>query len=96
MSKKTFDSIMTGLQEAIRYVNGDETAAYRVLTVNPADIKQARKKIGLTRDAFATTFGISAATIRKWENGERVPNAAARVLLTIISREPEAVMRALR
>lgn len=96
MSKEAFDSIMTGLQEAIRYVNGDETAAHRIVKVKPTDIKEARKKVGLTRDAFARTFGLSPATVRKWENGERVPNGAAQVLLTIIGREPEAVLRALR
>lgn len=96
MSKKAFDSIMTGLQEAIRYVNGDESAAYRVVQVNPADIKIARKKVGLSRDDFADAFGLSPATLRKWENGERVPTGAARALLTIISREPEAALRAIR
>lgn len=96
MSKKAFDSIMTGLQEAIRYVNGDESVAYRVYKVNPADIKTARKKIGLSRDDFANMFGLSAATLRKWENGERQPTGAARALLTIIAKEPEAALRAIR
>ncbi len=96
MSKKAFDSIMTGLQEAIRYVNGDESAAYRVVKVNPADIKTARKKVGMSRDDFAHAFGLSSATLRKWENGERNPTGAARALLTIISREPEAALRAIR
>jgi DNA-binding transcriptional regulator YiaG len=62
----------------------------------PGDIKTARKKVGLSRDAFARTFGLSPATLRKWENGERQPTGAARVLLTIISREPEAALRAIR
>lgn len=88
--------MMKGLQEAIRYVEGDESVAYRVVKVNPADIKIARKKVGLSRDDFANAFGLSAATLRKWENGERVPTGAARALLTIISREPEAALRAIR
>ncbi len=96
MAKKAFEQIMEGLQDALAYVQGDDEAVARVVTVKPADIKKARLKIGLTRDAFARTFGLSSATIRKWENGERVPNGAARILLTIISREPEAVLRALR
>jgi DNA-binding transcriptional regulator YiaG len=34
--------------------------------------------------------------VRNWENDEREPTGAARVLLTIISREPRAALRAIR
>ena len=62
--------------------------------------------IGMLGDALAARLGrfnpqivgvrTAAATLRKWENGEREPTGAARVLLTIISREPEAALRAIR
>jgi putative transcriptional regulator len=98
MTKKAFDNIMAGLQDALAYSKGDKSAMARVIRVHvkPADIKTARRKIGLSRDAFARVFGLSSATLRKWENGERRPTGAARVLLTIISREPEAALRAIR
>jgi putative transcriptional regulator len=90
MSKQAFEGIMEGLQDALGYAKGDRSAAARVVkrSVKPADIKTARKNIGLSRDAFA----LSAATLRKWENGEREPTGAARV----ICREPEAALRAIR
>ena len=89
---------MQGLAEALAYSRGDKSAAGRVVrvAVKPADIKTARKRVGLSREAFARTFGLSPATLRKWENGEREPTGAARILLTIISREPEAALRAIR
>ena len=98
MSKKAFDNMMTGLQEVLAHVEGDKAVAHRVVRVDvkPADIKTARKKVGLSRDDFARMFGLSAATLRKWENGERQPTGAARALLAIISREPEAALRAIR
>lgn len=96
MSKKAFDGIMQGLQDALAYTQGDKSAVARVVHVKPADIKTARKKVGLSRDDFALLFGLSAATLRKWENGERHPTGAARALLAIISREPEAALRAIR
>jgi putative transcriptional regulator len=98
MSKRAFEGIMQGLEEALAYSRGYKSAAGRVIrvAVKPADIKTARKRVGLSRDAFARTFGLSPATLRKWENGEREPTGAARVLLTIISREPEAALRAIR
>jgi len=98
MSKQAFEGIMQGLQEALAYTRGNKSAVARVVNVavKPADIKTARKKIGMTRETFARAFGLSPATLRKWENGERQPTGAARVLLTIISREPEAALRAIR
>jgi len=98
MSKQAFEGIMQGLKEALAYTRGDKSAVARVVNVavKPADIKTARKKTGMSRETFARAFGLSPATLRKWENGERQPTGAARVLLTIISREPEAVLRAIR
>ena len=98
MSKQAFEGIMRGLQEALAYARGDKSAVARVVSVavKPADIKTARKKTGMSRETFARAFGLSPATLRKWENGERQPTGAARVLLTIISREPEAALRAIR
>ena len=73
MSKRAFEGIMQGLEEALAYSRGDKSAAARVVrvAVKPADIKTARKRVGLSRQAFARTFGLSPATLRKWENGER-------------------------
>jgi putative transcriptional regulator len=98
MSKRAFEGIMRGLEQALAYSRGDKHAAARVVrvAVKPAEIKTARKRVGLSREAFARTFGLSPATLRKWENGEREPTGPARILLTIISREPEAALRAIR
>lgn len=49
----------------------------------------------MSQDQFGAQFGISAATVRNWEQGRRQPEGPARVLLTIIAREPDAVRRAL-
>ena len=57
MSKKAFDNIMKGLQEVLAHVEGDESVVHRVVHVKPADIKTARKKVGLSRDDFASLFG---------------------------------------
>jgi len=34
--------------------------------------------------------------LRNWEQGVRNPEGAARILLQVVDREPDAVMRALR
>ena len=40
-------------------------------------------------------FQIPVASLRDWEHGRRMPDAATRAYLTVIEREPEAVQRAL-
>lgn len=49
----------------------------------------------LSRQKFADRFGLDARAVQDWEQGRRVPDRAARVLLTVIDRDPEAVVRAL-
>ena len=39
---------------------------------------------------------LSASTLKKWEQGQRFPTGAARTLMKIIEREPQAVLRALK
>ncbi|MDN5872498.1 MAG: hypothetical protein L0H73_17525 [Nitrococcus sp.] len=46
-------------------------------------------------EQFAARFGVSVATLRHWGRGDRAPQGPALVLLNLIDREPQAVMRAL-
>ena len=54
-----------------------------------------RSKLGMTQQELAKLLRISVATIRNWEQGRTPPDGAACTLLTILAREPKAVMRAL-
>ncbi len=58
-------------------------------------MKAVRKRLGLSQVAFAARFGVSIGTLRDWEQKRRRPEGPARVLLTVIDREPKAVERAL-
>ena len=72
----------------------DEQLA-KMKVVWPADIAATRRRLGLSQTEFAAWFGISPGTLRNWEQGRRVPEGPARVLLRVIEREPEAVRRAI-
>jgi len=72
----------------------DEQLA-RMQVVWPTDIAATRRRLGLSQTEFAAWFGISPGTLRNWEQGHRVPEGPARVLLRVIEREPEAVRRAI-
>ena len=59
------------------------------------DTKAIRKALRLTQHEFATTFQLSLATVRDWEQGRYQPDQAARTLLRVIARDPKAVKHAL-
>ena len=64
----------------------DDPAAERIVAL--------RKRMKLSRQRFADRFGLDAAGRCRTGNpgqGRRVPDRAARVLLTVIDRDPEAV-----
>lgn len=89
--------ILDGLAEAVRHAKGQDTQT-RVSTVfvpNAIDVRAIREKMGLSQEEFAMRFGFSLGTLRHWEQGRRYPDGSARVLLTVIDREAEAVDRAL-
>ena len=89
-----FDSIKQGLTEAITHVRGEKIAA-KVYQPVPVNVAGLRQRMGLTQEQFAARFGFSVATLRHWERGDRNPQGAALVLLNVIDRDPNAVMRAL-
>lgn len=89
-----FDSIQQGLLEAIEFAQGNQTKAV-VHEFTPIDVKAIRSEIGMTQTQFASSFGISLGTLRHWERGDRKPRGPALVLLNVVAKEPEAVLRAL-
>lgn len=91
---EAFKSIKQGLTEAIEFAQGQPGEAV-VHEFEPLDIKAVRAKIGMTQAEFASTFGISLGTLRHWERGDRKPQGPALVLLNVVAKEPEAVLRAL-
>jgi putative transcriptional regulator len=58
------------------------------------DALEARRKLGVSQDRFAELLGISAATVRNWEQGRRKPTGAAKVLLRVAVKNPKAVLAA--
>jgi putative transcriptional regulator len=94
---KLGDELLQSMNQALAHARGKRTGTRtHKVAVTPNDIQKARKRLGLSQDQFADAFGVSASTLRKWEQGQRVPTGAAKTLLKIIQREPKAVVRALK
>jgi len=68
---------------------------YEVTVPEAVDVAALRGKLGLSQARFARAFGLDVGAVQAWEQHRRRPDRTARVLLAVIAREPEAVMRAL-
>lgn len=94
---KLGNELVQSMAEALAHARGKRAGSrMHKVAIQPDDIQKARKRLGLSQDQFADAFGVSASTLRKWEQGQRAPTGAAKTLLKIIEREPKAVMRALK
>lgn len=57
--------------------------------------QRVRKRLGLTQAEFSRRIDVSLDTIRNWEQGKRSPTGAAKALLRVLDRAPEASLAAL-
>lgn len=89
-----FDSIHAGLSEAVEHARGNK-AGVKTYRPEPVDVSALRHRVGMTQEQFAARFGVSVATLRHWERGDRKPQGPALVLLNLIEREPKAILRLL-
>ena len=89
--------IVDGLRRAVAHAKGDHFAArIRVLRVpDQVDVRAVRMRLKMSQEEFAFRFGFSLASLRNWEQGRRFPDGAARVLLKVIEKRPDAVQDAL-
>lgn len=91
MKDELFAELVASVREGGVILRG-EAPASRTFTILPPDIKSIRYGFGLTQQQFAALLGISVRTLRNWEQGRRVPEGPARVLLQVAAKHPEAVL----
>jgi putative transcriptional regulator len=88
--------VIAGLNQAAEIAAGRaDPSTFRLHVPKRVDVKAIRKRAGLTQPAFAARYGFSVGAVRDWEQGRRRPEASARVLLTVIDKNPRAVDEAL-
>jgi len=90
---KAGKSILQGLTEAVAHASGRPIGRTRTYKLHRLDVKSIRRKVGMSQNQFSSSFGIGLGTLRHWERGDRSPRGTARVLLKVIEKEPETVMK---
>ena len=94
---EAFDSVMSGLNEALAYSRGEQTGAVvHRIEVPQVDVAAIRAQTGLSQGAFAKSIGVAKGTLLNWEHGRRHPTGPAQVLLAMIARKPSLVREMLR
>lgn len=87
-------------------VRVDATTEEAILTHKTADeieamqdsakfARRVRKRLGLSQAEFSRRIDVSLDTIRNWEQGKRSPTGAAKALLKVLDKAPDAALAAL-
>ena len=76
--------ILEGIQQLKRGKHGRIT--------NVPSVSSVREKTGLSQSKFAALLGVSVRTLQEWEQGRRAPSGAARTLLMIAAKNPQALV----
>ena len=62
-----------------------------VPSADSLDVRSIRRQasyIGATQQSFSDAIGVPVKTLRNWEQRRRTPTGPARVLLSLIARDP--------
>ncbi len=87
--------LIAAMEEAAAHATGKGTVA-REHIVQVPDVRAIREGLGLSQNAFASTYRIPLATLKGWEQGRRQPDATASAYLSVIAHLPGEAREALR
>ena len=87
--------LIAGAKEALEHVSGEIQLECYTLP-GPLNVKAIRQKSGMSQAKFAAAFALNPRTLQQWEQGKAEPDGAVRAYLTVIDRNPSAVVDALR
>jgi putative transcriptional regulator len=87
--------LVAAMEEAATHAQGRGKMA-RVHIVEVPDVRALRETLGLSQQAFASTYRIPLATLKGWEQGRRQPDATASAYLSVIAHMPDAAREVLQ
>lgn len=95
MDALDFEQLLQSLDEARRWLAGEDVPGIRVHFPPGGDVAAIRERTGLGQAAFAEQIQVPLETVRHWERGSRCPTGPARVLLALLDKDPGIVVRTL-
>jgi putative transcriptional regulator len=58
------------------------------IEITPKQIRAVRLQRNMSQAVFARVLNVSASSVRQWEQGQRTPTGATKVLLELLQRDP--------
>lgn len=95
MKDELFNKLVASVRQGGAILRG-ETPPSRAFVVDGPNVRRLRADYQLSQNEFAALLGISVKTLRNWEQGRRVPEGPARVLLQVAAKHPDAVWDVVR
>ncbi len=90
MSDEFFTELLESVREGGAIMRGEKEPSRKFVVETP-NVKSIRERYQLSQSEFATLLGISVKTLQNWEQGRRTPRGAARILLQIAAKHPDAL-----
>ena len=96
---KVSEGIAQGLKEMLAHTQGQVELKSNTISstppqrFTPEEIRSIRTKLNMSQGFFADVIGVSKKTVESWEYGRGKPSGAASRMLTIASKDPEALRR---
>lgn len=96
--KSVYESIMTGLNEAIEDAQSEgKKLNRRTVTIIPVkeygaeQVRNIRNSVGMSQSTFAGYLGVTKKTVEAWEAGTNHPSGAASRILNMMEMDTELV-----
>ena len=99
-NSSVYDSIMTGLNEALEDVQSEKKTLKRnnvfiepIKVFGADEVKRIRQSTGMSQRNFASYMGVSDKTVEAWEAGTNHPSGAASRLLSMLEKDKELIVK---
>jgi putative transcriptional regulator len=95
---RVFDDVRQSLADARAYEQGKPVNLQTQeippppKPLKPSEIRSIRLALNASQTLFARFLNVSPNTVESWEQGVRQPDRAALKLLTIVKKNPQAVL----
>ncbi len=104
-AKRFIETVMAGNEVVVRVPYVDDISALKqeleasgfpILRISTAmpEVKELRRRLGLTQEQFAIRFGLDIDAVQNWEQGRCQPDKATQSYLRVIAYDPKVAAAA--
>ena len=81
--------LIKSAKQARAYAKGEVREGFVAHVPDDVDVKALRRRLGYSQSQFSRRFGFAIDAVQDWEQGRRMPDRTARILLaSLLSLAP--------